>query len=125
MKYAVVMASMLISLAGQANTLESVFKKGSEIPTNLQAKILSKIQAAVPCLEPFSLTEQSTNVTVDRVDQGITDVYYNTKFTLHYIYDYHPRRTTITVVSGDFEFYCADNCDLKVIDVDVAGQVCE
>ena len=116
---------VLFTTVCQANTVESVFNKNSELSEILKVKILVALNEKFPCLSPYSIRETKTEVRVDRVDQGIIDYYYTTTFSVNHDYDYHPRTYTVTVESQDSDFWCEDSCNMTVDKITADYSICE
>lgn len=125
MKALIVAGITVLSLSSFANTTESVFKKDSQVPQDLQVRILETLK--VKCanlLINYGLTEVSTNVRVDKVDQGITDVYFTTEFSSRYYFDgMHPSYADITVESVQYSYQNGDNLSvLKISSPDICEE---
>lgn len=116
---------ILITTVCQANTVESVFEKDSELSEILKVKILDALKEKFPCLSPYSISEKKTLVRVDRIDQGIIDYYYTTTFSVNHVYDYHPRTYTVTVESQDSDFWCENSCNMTVDKITAHNAICE
>lgn len=107
MKQLFFVITFALSLVAQANTVETVFKKDSEIPVELQQKIIDYVtQNCKAIVELYGLSELQTEVRYDRVDQGILDTYFTTTLSARYHYDgMHPSVTRIVVESAKYDFY--------------------
>lgn len=108
---------VLNSITSWGNSLESVFRKETQLPLILQEKILSRLQREIPHLRPFSLKEIHTDLRVDRVDQGIRDYYYTTNFEMSVTCGLHPSTAYVTVESAEYSFYCQDDCNIEIVNV--------
>lgn len=117
MKKILVLVGFLVALSAQANTLDSVFKKDSAIPVELQQRILDAINTRCGRLVmQYGLQEQSTNVRVERIDQGVIDYYFSTTFSSRYNFDgTHPVTTYITVESAQYSFSNGDNLEVSSV----------
>lgn len=89
----------LFALNSAANTVSSVYLSDSNLSSDLKEEIIHAVKSKFPCLNPYSLKEQSTIVVQDRIDQGIIDLYFTTTFKAQVTYDYHPRTISIVVES--------------------------
>lgn len=82
MKIVLFVALVFSSLVAQAAVK---FRTDSQVPEILQAEIRSAIDAQ--CLETrennWQVTEVQTLVREDRVDNGLTDVYFQTEFDVY------------------------------------------
>lgn len=59
------------------------FRPDSPLPAELQAKIQSALLEACPSLHgTYEVYEVSTEVVIDRIDQGIEDSYYTSYFSV-------------------------------------------
>lgn len=74
---------VILSLGLFAATIQAQdsFQTNSKVPEPLQKRIVETVLAGAPCIVAGSLQEVQTLVTVDHVDQGITDYYYDTYMT--------------------------------------------
>lgn len=108
---------VLNSFTSWGNSLESVFRKETHLPLILQEKILSRLQREITNLRPFSLKEINTDLRVDRVDQGIRDLYYTTNFEMSITCGYHPSTAYVTIESAELSFYCQENCNIEILDI--------
>ena len=117
MKFAFFPLTVLISTTTWSNTPETAFKRNSEVPVELKARILSALERNCSNLiAKDGLSEQETTVRIDQVDQGIRDHFYTTTFSSRYYFDgSHPITTTITVESAQYDFVNGDN--LEVISI--------
>ena len=111
MKKFIALIVLAASMTSQANTLETVFKKETSIPKELQEKIFESLKTRCSdIISAYGLREMKTEVRIDRVDQGITDRYYTTVFTSRYYFDgYHPTTTRIEVKSVEYSPQYDDN----------------
>ena len=114
MKMLFILTISFISIMSHANTVESVFKKDTNLPKVLQEKIFMEIVHKIPGLAPFSVYEMTTEVRVDRIDQGIRDYYYKTKFRILTTFDDHRTRGYIFVESAEYSFYCQNDCNFEI-----------
>lgn len=95
---------LLVSSLTQANTVESTFRPDSSLPLELRENILHAIKSECGNLiTAYGLREITTEVRIERVDQGVLDYYYETTFSSRYYFDrMHPTHTTITVASAKY-----------------------
>lgn len=114
----------LNSFTSWGNSLESVFRKETHLPLILQEKILSRLQREITNLRPFSLKEVNTDLRVDRIDQGIRDLYYTTNFEMSINCGLHPSTAYVTVESAEFSFYCQEYCNFEIVDIEKTD-ICE
>lgn len=104
MKLFLLLPLLFVSNLAFANTVETVFRKNSPLPLALKTKILQAIEAQCPQTvdgSPVHIEEISTQVRVDRVDQGIRDVYFTTELRATFEFQFHPITHSITVRSLD------------------------
>ncbi len=114
MKMLFILTISFFSLMSHANTVDSVFKTDTNLPKILQEKIFMEIVKKIPGLAPFSVFEMTTEVRVDRVDQGIRDYYYKTKFRVLTTADDHRTRGYIYIESAEYSFYCPNDCNFEI-----------
>jgi hypothetical protein len=117
----VALAILCLSFAVSANTVESVFSPKSELPELLKAPVLEVVAEKFPCLQRNSLKEVST---VQYVIQD-RSFYFITYLRANYHYDYHPRTTTITIVSSMDDYSCTEDCDTQVEIEHTNSPICE
>lgn len=118
MKKFIALFALSLSVSALANTLETVYKKDTQLPVALQERILKVLKERCPdMIQPYGLREKTTEVRVDRVDQGVIDRYYTTTFSARWYFDgYHPSTSYIEVKSAEYSFQNGDN--LSVLDID-------
>lgn len=91
----------LLSIAAAAAS--PVFRADSQLPQELQTRVLAQIHE--DCPKAYELSELETTSRENRVDQGVIDVYYTTKILARWNYDgMHPDAVgeTITVESAEY-----------------------
>lgn len=92
-----------MAFTAQANTIESTFKSNSKLIGELKEEVLEAVLSKYPCINNYGLTEKTTNITVDQVDQGVRDLYFTTTFKADFHYDYHPSTAEVRVQSVRFD----------------------
>jgi hypothetical protein len=103
MKFAL-LGIVFLSFAAQAVTPDQVFRRDTQLPQELQQRVLNKALTCGAYVAHWSLQERATTVRVDRVDQGIVDFYYTTELTVQYYFDgTHPMSYSIFVESAQIE----------------------
>ncbi|MBY0315951.1 MAG: hypothetical protein K2Q26_10550 [Bdellovibrionales bacterium] len=65
------------AVATQGGSIQ--FIKDSQVPVEIQAKIIEEIQQRCPSV--FSATEVQTSVKIVQVDQGVQDTYFSTELS--------------------------------------------
>ena len=100
----ILLALVFVSLAAQAVSPEQVFRRDSQLPKELQQRVLNQALTCGDYVAHWSLQEKATTVRVDRIDQGIVDYYYTTELTVQYYFDgTHPATHSIYVQSAQIE----------------------
>lgn len=103
MKFAL-LTFVLLSFAAQAVTPDQVFRRDTQLPQELQQRVLNLALSCGDYVAHWSLQEKATTVRVDRIDQGIVDYYYTTELTVQYYFDgTHPATHSIFVESAQVE----------------------
>ena len=98
------LALVFVSLAAQAVSPEQVFLRDTQLPQELQQRVLDQALTCGDYVAHWSLSEKSTAVRVDRIDQGIVDTYYTTELTVMYYFDgTHPATYSIYIQSAQIE----------------------
>lgn len=98
------LALVFVSFAAQAVSPEQVFLRDSKLPKELQQAVLDQALTCGDYVAHWSLSEKSTAVRVDRIDQGIVDYYYTTELTVQYYFDgTHPETHSIYIESAQIE----------------------
>ncbi|WP_408096250.1 hypothetical protein ACJVC5_14520 [Peredibacter sp. HCB2-198] len=118
MKKLIAIFALSLSVSALANTIDFTFKKDSPIPVALQERLLKVLKERCPeMVLTYNLREKSTEVRVDRVDQGVIDHYYTTTFSARWYSDgYHPSTSLITVESVEYSLQNGDNLAVLKID---------
>ncbi|ATH08647.1 hypothetical protein BIY24_12025 [Halobacteriovorax marinus] len=98
-----------------ANTVESIYSAESKLHPALKKEIAAVLLEDYKCINAYGLRELSTEVVVDRVDQGVVDYYYTTTFSATYTYDYHPNTAKVVVKSAK---YAGSNPTIKWTDIE-------
>ncbi len=103
----------------------SVFRKNSPVPSELQTRIIQEILTKYPCMT-MGLFEDSTEVHEDRVDQGVRDFYYTTTLQYTWYFDgMHPSTERFTVKSAEYSISNPSVDRLEVISIDeLDSRVC-
>lgn len=106
-----VIIGIAFSISAQANTIDTVFKKDSALPQELQKRVLQYVNTNCANLVSYSgLQELATDVREVKIDQGMVDQYFTTTFASSYRFDgQHSVRTYITVESAQYAFSNGDN----------------
>lgn len=117
MKKIFLLLGLFLSMQAQANNSDSVFKKDSELPRNLQERVLAAVQSkCANLIMNYGLSEIATEVRIERIDQGVIDRFYTTTFFSRYLFDgTHPTTTYITVESAEYSFSNGDNLEVTNI----------
>lgn len=104
MKKLIALLALVVSVYAQANTLDSVYKKDSPVPAELQKLILDSVNTrCADIISAYGLREVTTTVKVDRVDQGIVDRYFTTVLSSRYPIDgYHYGLSNIEVKTVEY-----------------------
>lgn len=115
MKQLFLLLTLTLSVSAHANTVESVFKKDSLLPLELQKRVLSAIEKKCQdVLTENGLAESATTVREDHIDNGIVDYYYTTTFSSRYYFaDQHPTYAYFTVESAEYGFSNGDNLSVS------------
>ena len=101
MRKMIVFFALLFTCQVHANTVDSVYKKNTLLPFELQQRILSAVvEKCANVIIPNGIEELSTKVREEQIDQGMLDLYYSTEFaSRYYLDDQHPIHAYITVES--------------------------
>jgi len=121
MKYAIL---FLMPFLAQANTVDSVYKANSELPLELKQRVLAQVEAKCAAgVIQNGLSEVSTTVREESIDQGIRDYFYTTTFRSAYFFDgMHLADAYITVTSAEYQISnpSVDRFEIQSVSSDVA-----
>ncbi len=124
---AFLLSLLLLPVAAQANTIETVFKKDSPIGSDLQRRILAEVSAKCSRgLVRNGMTEEYTKVSEVIIDQGVHDFLYTTTFRTTYYFDgMHPTFAFIEVESAEYMISNpgVDRLEIKSIKAD--ADICQ
>jgi len=121
MKNGFMIALALVGTSAYANTVATVFRRDSKLPEELKSRVLAAVEAqCAHVLTQFGLSESSTTVASERVDQGVIDYFYTTKLKSQGMDSdgYHPIWNRITVSSAQWAISNPPEASWEVLQVD-------
>lgn len=109
----IVFMALFLSLSAQA----SVFRGSTDLPVELQKRILSMIQTEAECVDLNNFKEIKTTSLLDEIDHGIWDKTYTTELRGIYFYDgYHPSPLTLKVITEEYSISNPNYDRFKVVE---------
>lgn len=99
----IALSLLLLTSVANANNIDSVYQKESKLIAELKAEVMLAVLKKYPCIDGFGLTEESTTMTIDQIDQGVRDRYFSTVFKANFHYDYHPSSAEVRVESVRYD----------------------
>lgn len=97
------LALLILTSTAQANTSQSVYPNESKLIKELKVEVIESVLKRFPCIDNFGLTEVTTVVTVDQIDQGVRDLYFSTVFKADFHYDLQPNTAEVRVESVRYD----------------------
>ncbi len=94
---------LLLASSAFANNIDSVYPKDSKLITELKEEVMEAALKKYPCIDRFGLTELSTEVVVDQIDQGVRDLYFTTVFKANFHNEYHPSTAEVRIESVRYD----------------------